>query len=295
MSEHVKRSALAGTWYAADAEPLRRQVDDLLDTVDGVVVPERLAGLVVPHAGYDYSGRAAAAGYARLRGVPFRRALILAPSHYAAFRGAVVLDVAYFETPLGRVPVDAGAVATLAGSALCRVDPAPFRDEHAVEIQLPFLQRVLPGLPVVPVLLGSLAGPDYARVADVLGTVVDAETLVIVSSDFVHYGSRFAYEPFPAHDAAQVRGALRRLDMGAIDLVCRGDAAGFAAYVAATGATICGAVPIGVFLTAHAGRTPGRLLIYYTSVDVTHDYAHTVSYAAVAFPAAGKGASTALH
>jgi len=287
MSERVKRSGLGGTWYAAGAEPLRRQVDDLLDGVACVASPERLAGLIVPHAGYVYSGRAAAAGYARLRGLTYRRALILAPSHYAAFRGAAVLDVACFETPLGRVPVDGGGVAALAGAALCHVDAAPFRDEHALEIQLPFLQRVLPGLPVVPVLLGSLTAQDYQRLADVLGAVVDAETLVLVSSDFVHYGRRFAYEPFPAHDAEQVRGALRHLDMGAIDLVCRGDAAGFRAYVETTGATICGAGPIGVFLTVHAGRTPGRLLMYYTSVDVTHDYEHTVSYAAVAFSAPG--------
>jgi len=287
MSERVKRSGLAGTWYAAGAEPLRQQVDDLLDTAECAAPPERFAGLIVPHAGYVYSGRAAAAGYACLRGGDYRRVLILAPSHYAAFRGAALLDVACFETPLGRVPVDGGAVAAVAGAALCRVDPEPFRDEHALEIQLPFLQRVLPGLPVVPVLLGSLTGQDYQRVADVLGTVADAETLVVVSSDFVHYGRRFAYEPFPAHDAEHVRGALRRLDMGAIDLACRGDAAGFRAYVETTGATICGAVPIGVFLTVHAGRTPGRLLRYYTSLDVTHDYEHTVSYAAVAFPAAG--------
>ena len=286
MSERIKRSALAGTWYAAGAEPLQRQVDALLDTVGDMAAPERLAGLIVPHAGYVYSGRAAAAGYACLRGVAYRRALILAPSHHAAFRGAALLDVACFETPLGRVPVDSGGVAALASAALCHVNAEPFRDEHAVEIQLPFLQRVHPGLPVVPVLLGALSGQDSRRVADALRTVADADTLVVVSSDFVHYGWRFAYEPFPAHDAEQVRGALRRLDMGAIDLVCRGDAAGFGAYVETTGATICGAVPIGVFLTWHAGRTAGRLLTYYTSLDVTHDYEHTVSYAAVAFPAA---------
>ncbi len=253
MSEPVKRSALAGTWYAADAEPLRRQVDALLDTVEGGALPQRVAGLIVPHAGYVYSGRAAAAGYARLRGVGYRRALILAPSHYAAFRGAAVLDVAYFETPLG-----AGAGRRwrrwrpCPGPRCVASTPRRFATSTRWRSSCRSCNACCPACRWCPCCWDPSMGRTTRASRTGLGTVVDAETLVIVSSDFVHYGSRFAYEPFPAHDAEQVRGALRRLDMGAIDLVCRGDAAGFGAYVAATGATICGAVPIGVFLT----RTP---------------------------------------
>jgi hypothetical protein len=284
----VKRSTLAGAWYAAGAERLREQVDALL-RAQPAATAEPLAALLVPHAGYVYSGRAAAAGYACLRGATYRRALIVAPSHFANFPGAALLDVDAFETPLGRVDVERDGVALLGRSALFHVDAAPYEREHSLEIQLPFLQRVLPEARVVPVLLGALAAGDDAAVAEAMRALCDAETIVLVSSDFTHYGWRFGYEPFPPAGAVQVRSGLRALDMGAIERVCAGDAAAFQRYVAETGATICGRVPIEVFLTLHAGRTRGRLLSYYTSLDVTEDYEHCVSYACIAFPRAACG------
>jgi len=279
-----KRSRLAGTWYPAEAAPLRAEVDGLLRGVALADVARPLAGLVVPHAGYQYSGRAAATGYRCLAGGPYRRALILAPSHYSGFRGAALLDVDAFESPIGRTVVDRVAVAALAAQPLFAVDPGPFEPEHSLEIQLPFLQQVLPAATVVPVLLGHVATGDVTSLAAALRPLVDEETLVVVSSDFTHYGRRFDYQPFPARGPAAVRDGLRRLDMGAIDAVCDGDAQAFDAYVEGTGATICGHVPIAVFLTLHARHTRGCLLTYYTSLDVTGDYEHCVSYAAIAFP-----------
>ncbi len=280
----TKRSTLAGTWYAAGEARLREQVDALLQAAQPAPLATRLAGLVVPHAGYVYSGRAAAAGYVCLTAAAYQRAVILAPSHFAGFRGAALLDVDGFETPLGTVAVDRDALAALLRQPLFREDAAPYRDEHSLEIQLPFLQRVLPSARVVPVLIGGLSDDDYVTVAAALRVLAAADTLFVVSSDFVHYGWRFDYVPFPAAGAEQVRRGLRALDMGAIECVCAGDAAGFRRYVADTGATICGRMPIGVFLTLHARRTAGRLLTYYTSLDVTQDYEHCVSYASIAFP-----------
>ena len=280
----IKHSTLAGTWYAAGEAGLRDQVDNLLRTVQPAATRVPLAGLVVPHAGFVYSGRAAAAGYACLEATAYRRVVILAPSHFASFRGAALLDVDAFETPLGTIAVDGEAVAALKRRPLFREDPAPYRQEHSLEIQLPFLQRVLPGVRVVPVLLGGLAPDDGATVAGALRLLAGSDTTFVVSSDFVHYGWRFDYLPFPSETAEQVRDELRALDMGAIELVCAGDGAGFGRYVAETGATICGRLPIGVFLTLHGQRTPGQLLAYYTSLDVTHDYEHCVSYASIAFP-----------
>lgn len=282
----IKHSTLAGTWYAAGESQLRRQVDELLQAAPAAPVAAPLFGLVVPHAGYVYSGRAAAAGYACLAATAYQRAVILAPSHFAGFRGAALLDVDAFETPLGAVAVDRDGLALLMHQPWFRVDAAPYREEHALEIQLPFLQRVLPAARVVPVLLGSLAEDDYAAVAGALHALIDAETVFIVSSDFVHYGARFDYLPFPAAGAEPVRAGLRALDMGAIERVCAGDGTGFRRYVADTGATICGRMPIGVFLTLRPRPTHGQLLAYYTSLDVTQDYDHCVSYASIAFPRA---------
>ncbi len=280
----IKSSDLAGTWYAGSTAALSQQVDELLQTAGAAAVTAPLRAVIVPHAGYVYSGRAAAAAYVCVIGADYQRVVILAPSHYAHFRGAAVLDVDAFETPLGLVSVDGTAVATLAEQPLFRETAEPFRNEHSLEIQLPFLQRVLPLARVVPVLISDLTPEDDAAVAAALKRLADDHTLFIVSSDFVHYGARFRYLPFPPEGAEPVRTALRALDMGALDRVCAGDAAGFRRYVEDTDATICGRMPIAAFLTMHQRRTAGRLLAYYTSLDVTGDYEHCVSYASIVFP-----------
>jgi len=279
----IKRSRLAGTWYAGDAVQLRRQVDDFL-RLAGSRPAAALLGLIVPHAGYVYSGRAAAAGYRRLNGGEYQRVVILAPSHFAAFHGVAVLEVDAFETPLGTVSVDRAGVETLLGGPLYRSDAKPFQDEHSLEIQLPLLQRVLPNVPVVPALIGDLGPDDFTIAASTLARLDDGQTVFVVSSDFVHYGWRFGYLPFTAEGPEQVRTGLRGLDMGAITRICAGDALAFREYLAETGATICGALPITLFLTLHRRRTPGELIEYYSSLDVTGDFEHTVSYASIAFP-----------
>lgn len=283
----VQHSQLAGRWYPGDAGRLRDQVDAWLQ--EGAAArasADRLCAVIVPHAGYQYSGRAAAAGYACVRHGGYTRVVIIAPSHFVAFHGVALLDVDAFATPLGELAVDRDAVAALAHRDLCGARPDAYRDEHSLEIQLPFLQRALPAVRLVPALLGHLDDADYAPVAAAFAALADDDTLFVVSSDFVHYGRRFGYLPFPADDPAQVAAALRTVDMGAIELVCAGDAAGFRAYIERTGATICGRTPIAVFLTLHRQRTPGTLLSYYTSLDVTGDYEHSVSYASIGFPMA---------
>jgi len=276
----VKRSTLAGSWYPADPDELRQEVDGWLDESDGGEI-EPLA-VVVPHAGYRYSGPIAAAAYRRLRGFGVRRAVILAPSHVAAFAGMVVPDFDQFETPLGRVAVDP-VTRGLAGRRRVRLDDGPFADEHSLEIQLPFLQRVAPGVRVVPLLFGHVAGSGFRDAAAVIEDLAGDDTVFAISSDFTHYGWRFGYEPFPATDAESVRRGLREIDMGAVDRVISGDAEGFAAYIESTGATVCGRVPLMAFLTWAGSGRRGELAGYRTSLDVTGDHRHVVSYAAVAF------------
>ena len=279
----IKHSRLAGSWYPADRQQLLQQVDELLHAAENPATAS-VRGLIVPHAGYVYSGRAAAAAYRRLNRQACDRVVILAPSHFAGFRGVAVLQVDAFTTPLGTVPVERGSLQTLLANPLYRSDAEPFQGEHSLEIQLPFLQRALPGVPVVPLLVGELGGDDLIAAARGLQQLNDGRTVFVVSSDFVHYGWRFGYLPFPADGEQAVRTGLRTLDMGAITRICAGAAREFQEYIAHTGATICGALPIAVFLTMHAGCTRGELIEYYTSLDVTGDFEHCVSYASIAFP-----------
>jgi AmmeMemoRadiSam system protein B len=277
----VKRSTLAGSWYPKHAATLRATVDELLERAPGAT-GDRWVGALVPHAGYQYSGAVAAHAYRQLSRVPATRVVILAPSHRGAYRGIAVPDLDAFETPLGQVRVHP-ATGELVESSFVRLDDAPFHGEHSLEIQLPFVQRVLPDASVVPLLAGSLFDEDYDSVAALLERMADASTVFVISSDLTHYGWRFDYVPFRPASPEEARRMLRDLDMGAIDPVLRCDPDGFEQYLERTGDTVCGRVPVRAFLTWARASLGGTLLDYRTSLDVTGDYEHCVSYAAIAF------------
>jgi AmmeMemoRadiSam system protein B len=277
----IKRSTLAGSWYPAEPETLRRLVEDLLAAA-AVAADGPWVAAVVPHAGYQYSGAVAAAAYRQLQGQAWRRAVILAPSHRSDHRGFAVLDADAFATPLGLVAIDRETV-HLAGHPLVRIDPAPFRGEHSLEIQLPFLQCVLPDVPVVPLLAGRLEGDDDVSARELLGRLADEDTVFLVSSDFTHFGRRFGYVPFEPIDAADALRLIGDLDRGAIEPALHCDPDAFRRHLERTGDTVCGQVPIQAFLSWARGRLSGTLLDYRTSIDVTGDYEHCVSYAALGY------------
>src|SRR2546423_7473747 len=284
----IQPSNLAGTWYPADADELREEVERLLG--DDRTAAGDLRAVIAPHAGYRYSGRAAGAAFARVGRDRWRRAVIVAPSHYHSFAGAAVFPGSGFATPLGVVRVDREGVRVLAESPLCSLDARPYEREHSLEIELPFLQIVDAEINVVPVLIGAAEDPhELEALGRVLGRLDDGETLFVISSDFTHYGASFDYLPFVSNSADEVSAALRELDLGAIEPVLRGDADSFVEYVRQTGITVCGRGPITAFLYFAARRLRGELATYYTSLDVTGDFEHSVSYAAIRFrPAAGE-------
>jgi AmmeMemoRadiSam system protein B len=285
-ADRVRPSALAGSWYPRDADTLAGTVDALLAAAAAQPEPPagRLRALVVPHAGYAYSGAVAAAAFAQVRGAAYRRVVLLAPAHRREFAGLSIAAVDAYETPLGRVPVAADAVAGLRESSLVRADPGAHVREHAIEIELPFLQRALaPGWWLVPILVGRLDGDDYLRAADALRPVLDEGTLLVVSSDFTHYGLSFGYVPFaPDTDVGE---RIRVLDDGAIERIMALDAAGLLDYRDRTGITICGYRPLALLLRLLPGDARVHRLAYGTSGELTGDRRHSVSYAALAVTA----------
>lgn len=276
----VQPASLAGTWYPADPSELRSMVERFLSR-EGVAPDPTARALVVPHAGYRYSGETAGAAYARVPRGRWRRAAVLAPSHYHAFPGAAVHPGSGFETPLGIVCVDREAAERLVGrgESGARFDAPPFGREHSIEIQLPFLQVVDPDLRLVPILVG--AGDGALALGDGLRALDDGETLFVVSSDFTHYGARFDYVPFPPSDPDLVAERLRELDFGAVEAVRQGAADRFDEYVEESGITVCGRGPISAFLHARGEALSGELVAYQTSLALTGDHEHSVSYAAI--------------
>jgi len=278
--ERLRESALAGAWYPADPGELSDYVDGLLDAAKAEPVEEPIRALIAPHAGYVYSGATAAQAFSLVRGREYRRVMVLAPTHRGGFAGISVADVDAYETPLGRIPLDTEAIAGLRGSELVISDPDAHAREHAIEIELPLLQRALaPGWKLVPVLVGRLDSEDYEKAADLLRPLADDVTLVVVSSDFTHFGPRFGYMPFPPDREAPEN--IRELDEGAIERILARDAQGLLAYQAKTGITICGYRPLALLLTMLPVDAQVERIAYATSGELTGDWMNSVSYAAL--------------
>ena len=177
---------MAGLFYAGNPLRLQTTVSQLLAEVP---TPRQASpkALIAPHAGYVYSGGVAATAFATLRGgaQSIKRVVLIGPAHYVALRGIAAPTVDAFETPLGCVPVDRDAVSTIADLPFVAQTDAPHAPEHALEVELPFLQALLPSFAVVPLLVGH-AVPQ--AIADVLRRLWGGpETLIVVSSDLSHY------------------------------------------------------------------------------------------------------------
>jgi len=180
----VRPAAVAGMFYPDDREQLLAEVRRYMDLADPPVPDFPLRGLIVPHAGYIYSGPIAGFGYRLLRNANFSRIIMLGPSHFVAFRGLALPGVDAMATPLGAVEIDAEVAGRLLASPLVLDSAHAHRREHSLEVQLPFLQEVLPTVPVVPILTGDV---DAAAAAELLEDVMTVDTLLLVSSDLSHY------------------------------------------------------------------------------------------------------------
>ena len=285
-SSRTLAPAVAGSWYPRDPDALAGLVDVLLDgAAEPAPAPAGpIAALIAPHAGFAYSGAVAASAFVKLRGRAFDRVVLVGPSHHFGFAGAAVpdADTAAFRTPLGAVPIDREAVSALAASPGFHGDDRMFEPEHALEAELPFLQRALAApTPIAPILIGGGAsGDDAARVATAIAPWLQGSALLVISSDFTHFGPRFDYVPF----TDDVPARIRKLDLGAIRTIESGNAESFSRYVNATGATICGHRAVEVLLRLPLAAQGAALLAYDTSGRMTGRWDHSVSYAALAVP-----------
>ena len=293
--ERVRPAAVAGSWYPGDKEQLIAYVDHLLkggshassngngnDSGNGNGGHGPVRALISPHAGYQYSGSVAADGYRLLRGQSYSRVLLLGPAHHTGFHGLSIADVTHYETPLGLIPLDLDAIKQLRASGLVSADSQAHRREHSLEMQLPLLQRTLkPGWQLVPVLVGQLEPEDYPAAAELLRPLLDDNTLVVVSSDFTHYGPRFGYRPFPNDKDTASR--LEALDSGSLGYILEKSPRGFLDYKERTGTTICGYEPIALLLYLLPADSEGKLVSYATSGELTGDYQNSVSYLSIVF------------
>jgi hypothetical protein len=299
----VREPILAGRWYEGNRSALAASVEAYLAGKErpDVPVPEGAAearewaargrapvAVIVPHAGHVYSGECAGQAFRLLEASSYRRVILIGPSHSVPFRGAALPDENAFSTPLGAVPLDRSAIDRLKNVEGFQVLPRAHAQEHSLEIEIPFLQKVLPaGFELVPIVIGGLDDAAAQSIARAIGELWDRETLVTISSDFTHFGPNYDYVPF----RDRIPDRLYKLDHGAVDRILALDPSGFESYLDSTDATICGAGPIRILLRAARGRSlTGKLVEYYRSGDKTGDFQNSVSYAAIAFfPADASG------
>lgn len=285
-SENIRRSALAGSWYLKDPDELKLRLNLYLDRVGEPTLKEKPVALISPHAGYRYSGQAAAYGYKALKGQGIKRVILMGLSHQHPFQGASIPDVTHYETPLGKVPLDLKAKEKLLAQPLFQSLSQVHKSEHSVEIQIPFLQMVLEeNWFLVPIVFGHLEDADFAKAADAIRPFIDENTIVIASSDFVHYGNRFQYTPF----IDNIPINIKKTDGIAIEYIIQKDFHGYRSYLKKSRATICGRTPISVLLKLLPDAARGSMLRYYRSGDITGDWNNSVSYASILFTSGNTG------
>jgi len=257
----VRAPAVAGAFYAREPDRLRNDIEELLGKAIGDGGAPK--ALIAPHAGYVYSGRVAAAAFAQLRaGAPaIERVVVIGPAHYVRLRGIALPTVDAFETPLGRVALDQSAPAMLADLPFVSRNDGPHAPEHALEVELPFLQSVLGSFTLVPLVVGD-ASPE--EVAEALRRLWgEIETLIVVSSDLSHFED---YESAQRHDAATA-AAIERADWA----VLKGtDACGFLAVA-------------GLLIEAQRRGLTAKRLALCNSGDTAGSRDQVVGYGAWAF------------
>jgi MEMO1 family protein len=263
-SEHtkVRPPAVAGQFYSADPRRLRSDIMELLTKVPASSSTSPKA-LIAPHAGYVYSGRAAAAAFACLQGAAqtIKRVVLIGPAHCVQLKGIAVPTVDAFETPLGRVRLDREALVGIGDLPSVTQSDAAHAPEHALEVEVPFLQTLFKGFTVVPLLVGDMMPKGVAEVLQRLWG--GPETLVLVSSDLSHY-----YE----YDTA------RRLDAASAVAIERGD------WAVLGPDNACGFLPIaGLLIEAGRRGLGARRLCLCNSGDTAGSRDRVVGYGAWAF------------
>ncbi len=275
----IRRAYVAGTFYPSDAKELRSLIEHCFTHEKfGCGLPKaeekkNVLGVVVPHAGYIYSGYVAAHAYKELAesGKP-ETIIILGPNHTGYGSGVAIMSEGVWETPLGEIEIDSKLANTIFNNAeIIDIDELAHMYEHSIEVQLPFLQYIFNDFKIVPIcMMLQDMETSYEVGKAITEACKDKNVRIVASSDFTHYESR---------ESAKKKDSL------AIEKIEKIDAEGFYKVINEKNISVCGPGPIMslIFAAKELGVNNAKLLKYMTSGDVTGDKSAVVGYAAVAF------------
>lgn len=271
----LRRPAVAGQFYPAPPGRLRQTIESLLSEVDVDPAPDRVCALLVPHAGYPYSGPTAAHAFARVRGKQPARVVLLGRSHHFQFEGISVYTRGAFETPLGTLPIDE-EFATEVAEHLGNVGMRPHVPEHGLEVELPFLQVTLGTPRIVPILFGADSCPWHVEAGRTLGSLMAPTDLLIISTDLSHFLNE---------------STANALDQDTLNTILSQDCAAVAAGERTGTCSMCGtpAVVAGMACALTRGARDWRLLDYRTSAQASGDTERVVGYGAISMERSERG------
>ncbi len=277
-AEIKKDSSESEKWYQQNVATLNHDLTKYLKIAqESFSVPlnaKPIKALIVPHAGYDFSGLCAACAYQTLLGPDgkknetIKRVIVLAPSHFESFKGIALPAYSAYKTVLGNCEVDEKILRKLNRKYNFQTLPVLKSKEHSIEMQLPFLQRTIKNFKLIPLLVGTLLPQDAKKCASVLKNFLDSSTLLVVSTDFIHFGKNFAYTPVKKN----IYNSIKAVDGSALRAIVNGSLEQFNALIAATNATICGFTPLQIFISLlnqkGLGEVSSSLCCYYNSAQI---------------------------
>jgi AmmeMemoRadiSam system protein B/AmmeMemoRadiSam system protein A len=270
-------SDIAGSWYPSEKKTLLAKIAKMWDASAPEIKTGNICALIVPHAGYQYSGECAAKAFKTLK-KKYDTVIIIGASHRYAMKDTISVPLFdSYTTPLGKTAIAKEKVEQLLNaSKIFRDIPDALANEHSVQIEVPLLQYALKDAKIVLIITGQLSKDKMKEAGEKIAQVWDEKTLLVVSTDFTHYGERFGYTPFDA--AKNLPEKISTLDMGAFAFIQKNDPEGFYNYIRETGATICGAAPLNILLYASGAGFKTELIEYTDSSKVTGDDSDRVSY-----------------
>lgn len=276
----VRESAVAGSWYPGTEQEIQNAISRYYEQVEQEQIEGDIKALIVPHAGWRFSGQVAASGFKQLEDRSYDTVILMGPSHRALFAGASIPNATHYSTPLGLVLLSVKAKMLLQEMDFLSHETA-HNEEHCLEIELPFLQHTLGDFKLIPIIIGPET--DYeqmVRIAHSIKGIMDDSTLLVISSDFTHYGPNYGYTPF----IENIEQNIKVLDSTAIEAIKNKDSKGFSDFVSQLGVTICGRNPITILLSMIEGtNTQVKELMYDTSGRQMDDFTNSVSYVSIVF------------
>lgn len=270
----IRKARFAGSWYPGDGAYLKNAIDEYIKSAEAEFSPCSSSasrpfprGLIVPHAGYVYSGQTAAGAFAQIKGCRYKTVVVMAPSHRVPFSGAAIWPSGGFSTPLGQISVDEDFATELMKNTSVVLDYSePHVNEHSLEMELPFLQHILGGFSLVPIVVGGISSDTVSALAMALDTTIGSrkDVLVVASTDLSHF--------HPAKTA-------ERLDGKAVELMKQMDSDGLLQAEMKGECELCGLMPVATLLAMQSMSQLECTIISYThSGNITGDNSSVVGY-----------------